>query len=729
MMKNLIVSLLLIEMILLPFPTTGFNSVAFAEGDSETTCSQGEVFNSSLNRCVLSTQTVEDKTNARNCEGLDGDAYKDCFNQNVDKEMAEAESDGDVKGASDPEKKYGIPAAVTLTAAYLLWKKSDVLKECGQTSMWLMLGGGLSSLLGEFMAQKKYNDTISGLADDYKSRMSEKPSDESEESEVVESINDNQVLAFDFQIEQEEARKKAHKARKNAYNLAFGLYTASVVASLYDAWGNSQGCQSASLYTPTRPPRNYSISKRLQLNYGLFGEYYFLEEVSQDEFKELVVRKIASIFLPSAHAGPPAPTPLVQPLPPANVAVPPINLPNVPIAKTTMKDLTLNGHETSEVMKSNADSSTFGEKVDSAIKNPYFRAAIGGILAGYSKKVANDAGDLEDEAGERVDLLNELKASFDANGGAGFGNCSAADRKSTSNPACYCFLSDGNRDPGKSKSGICDGVYGKASNLAATDYNKNYGLSKQGVKGCFTKTKKFDPDCKCKADVDKSGNDDCLRINGKLKLGSLGSIRGLKDMMKKTVDFTQGNISTAELGSGATEDLALRLKKAKDQLSKNPKYKKKMKNLALLEKKLKRNISSSFKKGLSNGSISNPFGGGLNGAIKPVSAKDALKNMKSSVKRKTAKFKSGGNLAGGKKKSGMGDYDFGGSKGKAGVDIDDIDGVMKKEYSFNDINENPDNSIFKIITNRYHRSGLRRLFDDEGISKADTSNGNDINEK
>jgi hypothetical protein len=172
------------------------------------------------------------------------------------------------------------------------------------------------------------------------------------------------------------------------------------------------------------------------------------------------------------------------------------------------------------------------------------------------------------------------------------------------------------------------------------------------------------------------------------------------------------------------------LSKIKDKLEATPKYKKEMAKVNNLQKKLNKQINGIVSKGLSSGSISNPFGGGLNAAIKPVSAKDALKNMKSSIKRNNAKFKSGGNLAGSKKRTGMDDYDFGaGAKGSTGVDIEDMDDVMKKEYSFNDINENPDNSIFKIISNRYHRSGLRRLFDEKGVSKADDSDGTDINEK
>jgi hypothetical protein len=699
MMKNLIVSLLLIEMILLPFPNVGFNSTVFAE-DSDTTCTEGQVFDTSLNRCVLSTQTVEDKTNARNCESLDGDEYKDCFNQNVEKEMAEAQADGDIQGKSGPEKKYGIPAIVTLGSAYILFMNKESLGECSSTSMWLMLGGGVSSLLGEYMAQSSYKKKLNGLTDDYKKKISEKPDDE---SEVVESINENQVMAFDFQIEQETARKKAHETRQKSYSLAMGLYSASAIAAAYEGFtGNWTSCSTSFI------PQKHNAKTLYAADSTLIKNHLYIEDFTHQEVAELVLRKISEIIIPSANAD--------------EIEAPSKIAPSA-IATTTPPP--------TEVIEGIAKVSKPAEKpMNSALMSPIARAAMGAILAAYSKKVAGDAGDLAKEAEERITLLKELRASFNENGGAGFGVCSEADRKSTSNPACYCFLSSGERDPGKSTSGICNSVYGEASNLAKTDYNANNNISEQGVKGCFTKTKQFDADCNCKSKTDTGGNDACLRINGQLKLGSLGSIAGLKDMMKDTVAFTQGDISTADLNSAGSEQLALNLKKAQESLLKKPEYKKQNDKITLAKKKLNSHLTSMANKGLQSGSISNPFAGGLNAAIKPVSAKDALKNMKSSIKRNNAKFKSGGNLAGSKKRTGMDDYDFGGgAKGSAGVDIEDMDDVMKKEYSFNDINENPDNSIFKIISNRYHRSGLRRLFDEKGVSKADDSDGTDINEK
>ena len=56
------------------------------------------------------------------------------------------------------------------------------------------------------------------------------------------------------------------------------------------------------------------------------------------------------------------------------------------------------------------------------------------------------------------------------------------------------------------------------------------------------------------------------------------------------------------------------------------------------------------------------------------------------------------------------DFDFdGGAKGNK------IDGFMKKKYRIgdDDIVKNDSASIWKVLTNRYNQSGLKRLFSDD----------------
>jgi hypothetical protein len=44
----------------------------------------------------------------------------------------------------------------------------------------------------------------------------------------------------------------------------------------------------------------------------------------------------------------------------------------------------------------------------------------------------------------------------------------------------------------------------------------------------------------------------------------------------------------------------------------------------------------------------------------------------------------------------------------------------------NDINSGENTNLFDVLSNRYKRSGMRRLFDEEGKTKADAPSNSDI---
>ena len=99
-------------------------------------CGAGKYFDTSLNRCVMKTSTVETKTEALSCQGLSGEAAQSCFKNIVDSEMSEMEASGEVESAKNPKANYIIPAIVTLGSAYYLFTRSDKLKSCGSISVY-----------------------------------------------------------------------------------------------------------------------------------------------------------------------------------------------------------------------------------------------------------------------------------------------------------------------------------------------------------------------------------------------------------------------------------------------------------------------------------------------------------------------------------------------------------------------------------------------------------------
>jgi hypothetical protein len=55
---------------------------------------------------------------------------------------------------------------------------------------------------------------------------------------------------------------------------------------------------------------------------------------------------------------------------------------------------------------------------------------------------------------------------------------------------------------------------------------------------------------------------------------------------------------------------------------------------------------------------------------------------------------------------------------------------MNKELDMDqaDINKGSDTNLFEVLSNRYQRSGMRRLFDVEGKTEADKPAKTDINQ-
>jgi hypothetical protein len=652
-------------------------------------CSQGREFNYTLNRCVITTETIQAQSKARNCENLTGDEFKACFKDNVDKQLNEAQAAGDISKASTPNSKYGIAAIVTITTASVLVEKKEALGECSSTSMWFMLGAGVTSLLGEYMAQDSYKKKVNGLADEYTSRMSENPAsdDENEEDEdntesTISAINDNQRLAFDFQIEQEKARKKAHKSRKSTYNLAKGLYASASIASFYEAF-TTGGTSCSTSYTPKKGENGhilYAFSPKI------YQQYYYLAKLTQSEFLEIIYRKTTGIIFPEAHA----------------FAIPGLSALTKAVGANDL--------------------------VKKIAQNPYTRAAIATVLAGYSNSVSKKAKAMETDAQERIDLLTELRDSFDANGGASFGSCTAEERDLESRPACFCYLASGGKNLSRRHKNTCKAIYAKRKKIQAADYAAQKFQAEQGLTGCINKAKKHDPSCKCKTTKDDKGENSCLSISGNLSLGSLASLAGVQPMAQSAVDLVRSKISTAQLDGSGTDRMIAKIDKKKDDLLKNKKYAPTLKKVNKLATKIKKHLDLKVSKGLASGAISPPNSGGLGATPQKISAKSAIKNLKKEVKKNKAQFQKGNNLAGTKNKASMDDYNFNSPKGST-TNIESLSEVMKKNYNFNDINDNSTNNIFKIITNRYHRSGLRRLFDDEGISQADEANKSEINER
>ena len=194
--------------------------------------------------------------------------------------------------------------------------------------------------------------------------------------------------------------------------------------------------------------------------------------------------------------------------------------------------------------------------------------------------------------------------------------------------------------------------------------------------------------------------------------------------MNDTAAFTSGRLSSGQLANGSNlNQLISDTEKLKEQMEKNPKTADTVKKINQAQDQLERSLAATARAGLDNGTLSNPFAGGLGDSIDTddLKADNIVKetnNQLAAVENSFLKQKSAGSRS---KKKGF-NLDFGPSNTGSNIEIQDDKVIMNKDFSYNSINENQDTDIFKIISVRYQRSGLKRLFDEDFNGPVDEAN-------
>lgn len=721
MIAKILLTLMSIQLVLLPMELQ-LNIVSSAHASDK--CSGGQHFDSVLNRCVLNKETVDSKVSVQSCDGLEGAAFKDCFDKNAKEQVSKLESEGKIKASKSPKASmmnYGVAAVAAIGAAYYLFISKEDVKQCGSTSLYLMLGGGVTTLLGEILAQTSYKKSVKKLGSDYKDRMTKSSTDKKENIDILTS---NQVIAFDYQIDSEKARQKAHKSRATTYNLAFGLYTAAAVASLYEAYKfkDDAACKMSS-----EPKTSMRMNNSIDLisHHPNFSKYHYISNFSAQEVIEVIFREVTSVF-PSAHAE-------EEKSPGEESSGKDAGIVSKVQMATNLVSATQSG--SGDAVKNAAQvaskESGIGKTIAKAVRSPLMRAAASGILAFYSKGIASDAKRRAKDSKERVKMIENLKTSFLNNGGSGFASCSNDDRTNPEKTSCYCYLEDGSKNPARETSNVCLEVFGQVANTTATDYDQSGPFNPNEFKGCFTKQKRVDLNCKCKGDAKSGKKDNCLNISPEINIGQLASNKSLTTAATKAQSFTSGNISTGQIGTDTGVKLALSMNKIKKKLDSNPKTAKLAKKAKKYESVLKKRIENGVQRAIAKNPAIAKIGSSLGSDSDNISAKDALKAMNKDLKAKGPKFisgKSSGAITA--KKDNEFDLDFGDSSNEGGALIDEeVAAVMKQKFKINDISENTHHNIFKIITNRYKTSAMRHLFDDSGTFEGEAANESEINEK
>ena len=388
----------------------------------------------------------------------------------------------------------------------------------------------------------------------------------------------------------------------------------------------------------------------------------------------------------------------------------------LPMLGGILKDVKFKGGKPVSAAELEGDKSAVRGKLDKAIGNPTTRIAINGVLGGWIGVMSWQMDKQQKLSEERAKKLREIKVSFES--ASGIINCTPADRDDPGKPKCYCFTSDNKFNPARSSSKIC------STKFAALKYDVNK-LNTSNVKVCVDQNFGVDPSCSCRNRKGSDGKNTCMKTTAGFNTAgfSPGTFKMISTGAGPANDLFNGVYSGADITDSGTINAARIKKAADDMLAKtDPKGAAAVNKMA---KDLERSLLATAGGYSMASSASRPI---------PMNPKAAAEELKKEIEENKGEIDV---TTAGKVESGGGSDtpaeempEFGMTEDMANAQETEIAEVMSQNLDMggSDINTGSSTNIFEVLSNRYQRSGMRRLFDEKGETKADAPAKTDITE-
>lgn len=280
------------------------------------------------------------------------------------------------------------------------------------------------------------------------------------------------------------------------------------------------------------------------------------------------------------------------------------------------------------------------------------------------------------------------------------------------NLMCYCY-ENGEKKSNRTNSDSCKTLWANNErNLFAESSDKTAATGTDIAKpGCITEVGKFDPTCQCRNFKDEQGNNACRKTSfSTVQLAGLGQVMDIEQLESDLNNVTNG--LTAAQGFDLTPAQTSALSgNVRDQLisqiqveDKNGLRQATSEDMAAVQKSLLSGVTRELAKSPASG---NAFDKELAKIQEKVEGN--LNNKKSVAEIKKLKMTGGKgqSLNNNKKKN------FALNLGGSSRNVEQYPEYMQKKYKTKnaDVVTNKEASIFKILSNRYYKSGFKRLFD------------------
>lgn len=695
-------------------------NVTFAQ---EQNCPSGLVMDSTLNRCITSDQQASLMNATASCNG-----DKDCYKRLAEEELKKGEEEGSI--AKSVANKGGLISAAGKIAA-IAGPLTVILgafrnKKCMNASGIAMIAGGVAFTVGDFMANRKHKSCLKKIKKDWEAKKASSTETTSSGTTKV-SNSQGQSEAFEMLAKSEECMQSSAKMKAGFYaasTLAFGASAvlATIEAMKPDAGGSCTRAPKPEPDLPLDDAAAFILDRRLdtQIAYNIqqaqdlsavlvsssllnkkklscasieeyqdFKKAFDGMDVDHDHsvistFKEVYsgLKSELNIFK-AAHA---FQIPPVNPAP--TVAVPAI----APAASAPAAAVG------AEVM--GEEIVVMGKRYDfiDNMNTPMARAIISGVLAGMSALMWMHASKQARVAKNRAEFLRGLKKEF--NDASGAISCTEQERNTSANANCYCYTEGGQRNQARTNSEVCQQLFTGQTLAKAGDYNS---LDFSNQKVCISASGNPDENCSCKA------TKSCLSgLPGSVGNLGLGAISIASNGTKSVNDLSSGNIGAGSVNGAAALSGAARMLDKKNELESKLK----------VDPAKQKKIAADFEKGIMTAAAGMPNRGGSSGSGLPfnMSSSQAAAALEKELQKSGSDFDqvSGSPALAQPGNSAVDDAGFVIETPSATESTDEqVAEVMATEldYGQSDITQSNTN-IFEIVSNRYQRSGMKRLFEE-----------------
>lgn len=722
------------------------NDTTMQEQKDECDDAAGKQWSCEQNRCLLKQGTVDIKKDYDECVKITDKADKQtCFDNVAKQEAGDTSSKLEYATYAFEYAQQAVQAlSVSMAIINLAATKMPGGKGC--LSQKIFMAGAVASIGSELYSFIDLDRKLSKLEEEYKEKI-----DDNVDEDSTNNSYQQQLDAFEYLKTEQKTIEEISRNKSIAYGIQTGLYTAASAMAIYEhtTTGLPKSCQGVASVSSSKTMGNksYLIATRSNNKNKLDNLFHINSskitlQNSKDSLDQfLLYSELESLI----NGGSKSPS-----LSEYNTLKESSFLANfgqeskayfASALQSAAGLIISNAYAFDKEAKRKADYGVYAgligaggiagtavaiamykgkiEPVKKALGTSTGILIMSGISAAINVSLMGISLAEMEQAKERAESIEEVIEKFKAITSDFNEQC----KDDYTKPLCYCYNEDRTKNLNRTNSQTCKTQWEK-DNQNAFVAGSVYAKNTKGRVGCMTLNRQFDANCDCKKLVDTNTKQNACYKTAVLptQLQGLGVATGLPNLLATSNAMAAGNFSSGTATAGALGQQAAKTSSLNNKMLKEvnksriAKGQKPIKVNPSMAKSMVRSLATQDVMDATKGSIFDPSAKNLsslgNLASKSPALKKAMSKIGTGKSKKSIKYSTSKGIKRSGSKPQNYDFSFGSAPGKkGGVQVQNY---MDKKYKYkdNDIVKNEDASIWKIISNRYNTSGLRRLFED-----------------